>query len=380
MSLTPTHSGPVLSLSELWAFDPRAKERAGESDFCCPLCGNGKPVDQSHRSLSVNLENGAWKCHRCDQSGKLSDFWTERPVVRFQTRRTAHRKPLTLPPLASRDDPPALAADPLLADCFPALAGSPAAEYLAGRGLPLALCEAAGVVYAPDWHGRPAAVFPIVDPSGSEIAAQGRYIAPLPGKMKFYTEGPKKNGVFVAPGAWSAGEITITEAPIDALSLTHCGHPALALVGKSWPDWLPAFVAASRKRVYLAFDADAPGDEAADKLAEALRFYDCHPERLRPSRAKDWNAQLLEVAECRRLCGLLWKQVQFLEDGKPHPRMSRADLLKRAWDTLEALTAACILADGPDAQGYNDDPLDPFAVDCLPLWREVLGRLTENAP
>ena len=103
----PTRSGgPVLSLSELRAFDPRAKERGGESDFCCPLCGSGKPVDQAHRSLGVNLTNGAWYCHRCDQSGKLSDFWTEKLADRPQGRRAPVRKPLALPPLARRDDAP----------------------------------------------------------------------------------------------------------------------------------------------------------------------------------------------------------------------------------------------------------------------------------
>jgi len=385
-STTSKSGSPVLSLSELRAFDPRAKERAGESDFCCPLCGDGKPVDQAHRSLSVNLENGVWHCHRCDQNGKLFDFWTERPAGgreqnRSYPRRMPARKPLTLPPLASCAAPPEALPVPI-AQRLPMLAGSPAAQYLAGRGLPLALCEAAGIRYADNWHGRAAVVFPILNAGGFEVAAQGRYIAPLPGKIKFLTEGPKKLGVFAAPGAWAAGAITITEAPIDALSLTVCGYPALALVGKDWPNWLPALVASTRKRVYLAFDADAPESKAAHdveaaaaKLAAELAYYDCRSERLRPSRAKDWNAQLLEVAQCRRLCSQLFKQVEFLEDDKPHPALSRAELLRRAGETLKALAAACVLADGPDAQGYNDDPLDPFAMDCLPLWSEMLDRL-----
>ena len=376
--------GPVLSLSELRAFDPRAKERTGESDFCCPLCGNGKPVDQAHRSLSVNLENGAWNCHRCDQKGKLHEFWTD-PLP--QTAGTTYRrrpavKPLSLPPLASRNDAPPSDLPAPVSERFLPLAGTPGESYLAGRGLPLSLCESAGVCYADNWHGRPAVLFPILDPSGSEIAAQGRYLTSLPARPNFYTEGPKSGGLFVSPGAWEALDITITEAPIDALSLCLSGYPALALVGKSWPDWLPAFVAASRKRVYLAFDADAPdskgiraGDEAAGKLAEALRYYDCRSERLRPSRAKDWNAQLLYLAECRRLCGLLLKQITFLESGEPHKALSRAGLIARAEATLSALTAACVVADGPEAQGYNDGPLDPFAVDCLPMWRHALDQL-----
>ena len=96
---------------------------------------------------------------------------------------------------------------------------------------------------------------------------------------------------------------------------------------------------------------------------------------MRPGRGKDWNDQLLEVTECRRQCALLFRQINFLEDRKPHPKRSRPELLARAWQTLENLTAACVAADGLEAQGYDDSPLDPFAVDCLPMWRSVLSRL-----
>ena len=386
-----TRSGdPILSLEDLRTFDPHAPERTVESDFCCPLCGPDKPVDRAHRALSVNMKSGAWHCHRCEQSGKLREFWTERPPVWREPigcRRSAPlRQPLALPPLADRRDAPPVDLPLPIAGCFPPLAGSPAADYLAGRGLPLSLCEAAGIRYAPDWYGRPAALFPILDRSGREVAAQGRYLEARLGHPNFHTEGPKSTGVFVAPGAWEADEITITEAPIDALSLVLSGYPALALVGKSWPGWLPAFIASLRKRVYLATDADEPdsrgiqaGDEAATKMATALRYYDCRSDRLRPGRAKDWNAQLLEVTECRQLYNLLFNQIQFLEDGRPHPKLSRADLLARAQRTLDALTEACITADGPEAQGYDDGPLDPFAVDSLPMWREVLQRLVNSS-
>ena len=379
MSLTLTPADEALSLAEIRAFDPGAPDRAGEADFCCPLCGNGKLIDAAHRCLGVNMTSGAWKCHRCDKKGKLREFWTDLPpAAKTHTfRRRPAPRPLILPPLADRRDaPPADPGDPL-SDRFPALAGSPAAAYLAGRGLPLAVCEAAGVLYAPNWHGRPAALFPIVNAGGDEIAAQGRFLASVTGRPNFQTEGPKKNGVFATAGAWGAPEITITEAPIDALSLCVSGYPALALVGKDWPDWLPAMAASARKRVYLALDADAAGDEASEKLAAALRYYGCHSERLRPGRAKDWNAQLLELTDCRRLCDLLWKQIRFLEGGDTHPRLTRADLLARARETLDALAAACVAVDGPQAEGYDDGPLDPFAVDSLPMWRDVLNRLAE---
>jgi DNA primase len=48
-----------------------------------------------------------------------------------------------------------------------------------------------------------------------------------------------------------------------------------------------------RRRVLLAHDADAAGDQAAPALANALRWLGGHPERLRPASAKDWNELLL---------------------------------------------------------------------------------------
>lgn len=157
-------------------------------------------------------------------------------------------------------------------------------------------------------------------------------------------------------------------------------------MGKSWPEWLPAFIASTRKKVYLAFDADEPdaqgiraGDDASEKLAAALRYYDCRSERLRPVRAKDWNGQLLEVSECRRLCTLLFKQVEFLNSEIAHPCLSRRTLLERSVAALDALSAACVAADGPDTLGYEDGPLDPSANRVLPMWHDELNRLAAEA-
>ena len=73
-------NGPVLSLADLEAFDPGAREGHRERRFCCPLpaCA-GKRVDPAHRSLSVNVQTGAWTCHRCGAKGCLRERWRQRP-------------------------------------------------------------------------------------------------------------------------------------------------------------------------------------------------------------------------------------------------------------------------------------------------------------
>lgn len=107
----------------------------------------------------------------------------------------------------------------------------------------MGVCQCAKVKWSPSWLGRPAVVFPIYDDKGALVAAQGRY---TDGREdpKARTLGRKKRGVFLTGDFWEqvrkGAPVILTEAPIDALSLSACGFPALALCGRSgWPQWLP---------------------------------------------------------------------------------------------------------------------------------------------
>lgn len=176
-----------------------------------------------------------------------------------------------------------------------AFKGSPAELYITGRGLPADLAARCGVKYSPRWGGLgPAVVFPLRDESGRAVAAAGRAID---GKGK-QTFGPRAHGVFSTPGALDSACVAIAEAPIDAMSLALAGLPALSTVGVSgFPDWLfrrlAQTVGGRSRTVLIAFDADAAGDAAADRLASALSL--CRVRRLRPQGAKDWNAVLTEA-------------------------------------------------------------------------------------
>lgn len=146
----------------------------------------------------------------------------------------------------------------------------------------------------PAYRGAPALVFPISDDAGQLVAFQGRKTEPGDG-LKVLTFGPKTRGLFWGPGAREAyqkGEaLAITEAPLDALTLAVCGVPAVALCGSSAP---PEFLSLKcfGRRYWLAFDADGPGDEAAQVIAAELRTWGAIVSRLRPSESKDWNDAL----------------------------------------------------------------------------------------
>ena len=92
--------------------------------------------------------------------------------------------------------------------------------------------------------------------------------------------------------------IIITEGPFDALALAAAGYPALAIMGGDGPAWLARACAVHHSRlVFIATDADAAGDAAAEKLAALLGPSGAGAKcgRLRPPIGKDWNDTLLAI-------------------------------------------------------------------------------------
>jgi hypothetical protein len=305
------HNRPTLSLAQIDAYDPQGPQ----GRKWCPLCGDGKPKDAAHRSLSIERGNGLWKCFRCGSSGQAREFWAEKPAV---ASRHAQRQALQaafqmtppgsiLParveaPVASSGEPPRPSDWKEHWDATLPLENTPGAAYLAARGLPLATTLLAQVRWSPSWSGHPAVVFPIHDRGGVLIAAQARAIS---GAAKL-TAGPKKEGAFLAPVAMQSERVCgpldeavpaviLVEAPIDALSLAACGFPSLALCGTSGPRWL--HLACGLRRVALGFDADDAGERAATDIRRILEPFGARCARLRPEGGKDWNEWLVKDDE-----------------------------------------------------------------------------------
>ena len=284
----------VLALSDLEAYDPRAPVRSPERRFCCPLCGDGKPKDSAHRCFAVNINDGVFKCHRCQARGKLSDFWQKpnssatqnQGLAQRNFKRRAAQIAFALPTVT-----PVVADVPLDYDRAIPLDGTPGANYLSGRGIPLDVAVAAGVRFAINWKGGAAVVFPLCDRAGNPIAAQGRYINKGSSGPNALTQGPKSLAIFSTAGAFDeikrGAPLIVTEAPIDALSIAAAGFPAFAFCGCDAPSWLH-FIGGLR-RVLIATDADEAGDRAAAKIAANLRTFGSTVARLRPEGAKDWN-------------------------------------------------------------------------------------------
>jgi hypothetical protein len=284
---------PWLSLEELEQHDPQAPRRGTNQRFLCPLPACATHQDpRKHRNLSVELASGAWKCHRCGAHGQLVEF---RPAPRWSSRRERARS--TLASVLALPTPPRTVEPEQIgltyAHCSP-LPGTPGAAYLAGRGIPPALADAALVRYATGSTGRAGVIFPVIDGAWALVALACRYLDAQEPKAR--SVGAVSSGVFVTLDAFEAEHVAVCEAPIDALSLALVGVPALALIGTGISGraaWLPRLLAF--KTVSAATDADAAGDRAAEELSAALHL-GTRVLRLRPpAPCKDWNEVLTRL-------------------------------------------------------------------------------------
>ena len=139
-------------------------------------------------------------------------------------------------------------------------------------------------------------VFPFLDPAGELVMAKRRKAGD--GEKPVPTEAGCEKILF----GWQAidpntREVVITEGEIDALSMAVYGFPALSVPygggGGAKQDWIESeFDRLDRfETIYLAMDADGPGQEAATEIASRLGHHRC---RIVELPRKDANQCLTE--------------------------------------------------------------------------------------
>ncbi len=274
----------------------------------CPFHGGDR-----QRSLRVDAATGRFECFACGVWG-----YTERAREEFQRAKTqglrgastastasmgrvagnrfavaqpaarpgsrpapfAGAQPSLPPPL-----PPALREDlpELLAGYQASLPGSPGADYLEERGIPLALAQSFGLGYAApgQWahrrqeDGRPVRdyafgrlVMPHTDPEGRVVNLYGRALGERAPKALRHDHLPGPKGYFHAAALNKPGPLYICEGPFDALSLV-AARPeisALAIFGvRGWRFNWP-----SPQNLVFALDSDQAGQTAWKALARQL--------------------------------------------------------------------------------------------------------------
>ena len=285
----------VLSLADLESFDSRARRGKRETGFLCPECGNNKPRDDAHRSLALNTPNGVYFCHRCGVKGVIKENWTNQPFKSRKARAaTALSQAFSVTHvIGAPERTESVASLDNVKNSTSSIVGTVGQRYIENRAIPAALAVKSGVLFSHDFYGREAVIFPMHNESGELIAYNGRFTdgRELEGKLKTQTVGKKSFGLFITPSALKVSTVAVCEGVFDALSLHHCGLPSVAVVGTSYPEWLPRMFAS--KKVLVATDNDKSGDAAADKLIEQLRAFGGRVARLRSGNYKDWNDALI---------------------------------------------------------------------------------------
>jgi hypothetical protein len=325
-----TTTNEVLSLADLESYDPHAKKSGSEWRLLCVKCGDGKPRDTAHRALALNIDTGAYLCHRCGVKGVIREKWskssfTPRKVRTAAALARAFSVEPTPPPTQEIESDSAAKLSQVLKDAVPVF-GTDGAKYLEKRVIPIELASAANVLFSNNFYGRPAVLFPMHNQHGELVAFNGRFVdgKESQGKLKTQSVGKKSFGLFATPGALEAEIIAVCEGVFDALSLHSCGLPAVAVVGTSFPEWLPSALAF--RNVFVATDADESGDKAAESLVNVLRSRGARAVRLRPEGAKDWN-DMLQGAGANALRDFVELRIgeAFPDFEYPHVTESRTD-------------------------------------------------------
>lgn len=227
----------------------------GADGYVCPLCGSGgRGTRDSDGALSVNGDGVHWHCFACDQGGDIYDLFQLRDGMTASEaaaavlkkygdhRRSSAAEDFRRSAAHRRTDQPAdmaqqpAEAQPLkdygeyVARCHAALAGSPGAAYLMGRGLTADTLERWRLGFDGTRQGAPTVVIPYPRTRNSyyttrTISGEKRYYKP-----KTNEAGPEP--LFNASALYSGADtVFIVEAQLCAISIEQAGGAAVAIGG-----------------------------------------------------------------------------------------------------------------------------------------------------
>ncbi len=171
-------------------------------------------------------------------------------------------------------------------------------------------------------HFNGSLVIPVFDAGGHVAEVYGRKITPAnkltPGTpLHLYLPGAHR-GVFNAAGLAGQEEVILCEALLDALTFWCAGYrnvtSAYGVEGFT-NELLAAFQHHGIRRVLIAFDADAAGNNAAEKLGPRLiaAGIDCY--RMQFPKGMDANAYALSVQPAAKSLGLVIRQAEWIGNG-----------------------------------------------------------------
>jgi len=174
-------------------------------------------------------------------------------------------------------------------------------------------------------HFNGSLVVPVFDDTGDVAELYGRKIGDRLREgtpLHLYLSGPHR-GVFNDAGLIGQEEIILCEALIDALTFWCAGYrnvtSSYGIEGFT-DEILAAFHRHGIRRVLIAYDADAAGNAAAEKLAPRLIGEGFDVYRCRFPKGMDANAYALSVKPAAKSLGLVIRQAEWIGNGTPPAR------------------------------------------------------------
>jgi len=173
-------------------------------------------------------------------------------------------------------------------------------------------------------HFNGSVVVPVRNLQGEVTEVYGRKITEGLRKgtpVHLYLPGPHR-GVWNEEALAASKEIILCESLIDALTFWCAGYRNVTTsygIEGFTKDHLSAFAAHGTERVLIAYDRDAAGNTAAEKLAAKLiaEGLDCY--RVQFAKGMDANQYALEVKPATKSLGVAIRSAQWLGKGKTKP-------------------------------------------------------------
>ena len=193
-------------------------------------------------------------------------------------------------------------------------------------------------------HFNGSLIVPVFDAYGNVVEVYGRKLldnlrAGTPKHL--YLPGPHQ-GVWNVEALQASKEIILTEALIDAMTFWCAGYrnvtSAYGVVGFT-DEHLAAFKQHGTERVLIAYDRDAAGDTAADKLAEKLLAAGIECFRVQFPKGMDANDYAQKVTPTAKSLGLAIRKAVWLGKGQA-PAQPEACAFEAANSEIEPEPAA----------------------------------------
>ncbi len=224
-------------------------------------------------------------------------------------------------------------------------------------------------------HFTGSMVMPIFDEQGHVCEMYGRKINDhlRPGTpLHLYLPGPHQ-GVWNLVGLQPSKEVILCESLIDALTFWCAGYRNVTAsygIEGFTTDHLAAFQTAGIERILIAYDRDAAGDAAAEKLASKLLAdgFDCY--RIQFPKGMDANEYALQVQPAGKSLGTVIRAAHWLGKGKAKTLTTVSVPLTTTEQAVSIAVAESLVPPPPSLQ--VETPLPSDTLESAPLPAAVM--------